>query len=106
MTAFRERMWDGRFTKRGGNALRGLWWRGRVRGPSTSPTDSLCESVGYAQDDRGFFDSRDGKALLVSREIVVKRQNRGWRGYVMANEGEIFVQTMSLLGMLYDIMEL
>jgi hypothetical protein len=35
MTAFRERMRDGRFTKRGGNALRGLWWRGRVRGPST-----------------------------------------------------------------------
>jgi len=34
------------------NALWGLWWRGRVRGPSTSRTDSLCESVRYAQDDR------------------------------------------------------
>jgi len=41
-----------------------------------------------------------------SREIVVKRQNRGWRGYVMANEGEIFMQTMSLLDMLYDIIKL
>jgi hypothetical protein len=43
---------------------------------------------------------------LVSREIVVKRQNRGWRGYVVANEGEIFVQTMSILDMLYDIIKL
>jgi hypothetical protein len=46
------------------------------------------------------------RTFLVSREIVVKRQNRGWRGYVVANEGEINVLTMSLLGMLYDIIEL
>src|SRR5580704_4926345 len=38
-------------TRRGRNALQGLEWNGRVGGPSTPPTDSLCESVGCAQDD-------------------------------------------------------
>jgi len=88
------------------NALWGLWWHRRARGPSTSQTDSLCESVRYAQDDRGFLILGMARTFLVSRENVVKRQNRGWQGYVIANEGKIFVQTMSLLGMLYDIMEL
>jgi hypothetical protein len=64
-----------------------------------------CDVRSLAQDDRAFVVLGMARPFLVSREIVVKRQNRGWRGYVMANEGEIFVQTMSLLGMLYDIIE-
>ena len=35
-----------------GNALRGLWSSRRVRGPSTSQTDSKGESVCCAQEDR------------------------------------------------------
>jgi hypothetical protein len=57
------------------------------RDPSTSQIDSLCESVCYAQDDRAFLILGMARPFLVSREIVVKRQNCGWRGYVVANEG-------------------
>jgi len=67
-----------------------------VKGILRLRTDSLCESVRYAQDD---------KALRVS-EKCCQEVNCGWRGYVVANEGEINVQTMSLLGMLYDIIDL
>jgi hypothetical protein len=45
------------------------------RDPSTSQTNSLCESVCCAQDDKGFFDSRDGKGFF-SRENCCQEAKR------------------------------
>jgi hypothetical protein len=48
-----ERVQEGRSPGCGANASLGGWRCRRVRDPSTPRTDSLCESVCCAQDDRG-----------------------------------------------------
>jgi hypothetical protein len=61
---------------------------------------------GWLVTDRDPSISLRMTGLLGFGEMFVKRQNNGKRGYVMANEGEIFVQTMSLLSMLCDMIRL